>query len=124
MALDAGLPGPHVFVFRLLGKLNRATLQAAVDVMISQHEALRTQILQRGKPKAWQQISVVGAKTSLEVVTFQPPSGLYDVDDTEAGSMPAWIEEAVSSLQQRQIPINQAPLAAINLFEVCMIEWP
>ncbi len=127
MALEPAMQAPHVFVFRLLGSFDRATLQVAVNKMVVQHEALRTQILQRGRPNPWQHIVAASDAKSLDVVTVQPPSGLYDVDDTEAGSMPAWIDEAVVCVQQLQIPMNQAPLAAINLYEVtrsatCMLK--
>lgn len=119
LAQGARLPGPHVFVFRLLGTFVQAVLQEAINTMVSLHEALRTHIVQLGAARPWLRVDAASEGNALEAAVLQHPGGLYDVDDTEAGSMPGWIEEAVASLQQATIPLDKAPLAAINLYEVC-----
>ena len=112
------MPSPHVFVFRLLGTFVQAVLQEAINTMVSLHEALRTHIVQLGAARPWLRVEAASEGNALEAAVRQHPGGLYDVDDTEAGSMPGWIEEAVASLQQMTIPLDAAPLAAVNLYEV------
>ena len=119
LAQGSRMPGPHVFVFRLLGTFVQAVLQEAIDAMVSNHEALRTHIVQLGAARPQQRVEAASEDTALPAAVLQHPGGLYDVDDTEAGSMPGWIEDAVGSLQQMTIPLDKAPLAAITLYEVC-----
>ena len=118
--LAQGMQSPHIFVFRLLGGFDRQALQAAVDRMVSEHEALRTHVIQHAGAQPYQHVAAPADAAGLEVSIWQHPGGLYDVDDTEAGSMPGWIEEAVEGLQQLRMPLDMAPLAAINLYEVSM----
>ena len=118
LAQGSCMPGLHVFVFRLLGKIAQPVLQEAINNMVSKHEALRMHIVQLGAARPWQRIEAASEGAALTITVVQHPGGLYDTDDTEAGTMPGWIEDAVASFQQMTMSLEHAPLAAINLYEV------
>ena len=112
------MPGLHIFVFCLHGSLDQDLLQKAVNQMVRDHEALRTHIMQPGSARPWQQIRAASEGIALEATVIQHPGRPNGADEAEACSMPDWIEEAVISLQQLAIPVDKAPLAAINIYEV------
>ena len=115
LAQGPRMPGPHVFVFRLLGTVCWSTLQEAINMMVSQHEALRTHIMQPDAARPWQRITT---GVALEATIYQQPEQLADMYYTEAGSMPGWIGAAVADLQQLVMTLDKAPLAAIHVYEV------
>ena len=111
------MPGPHVFVFKLLGTVCQPSLQDAINMMVREHEALRTHIVQPDATKPWQRIT---SGAALEAAVYQHPDQLADICSTEAGSMPGWIRAIVADLQQLVMKLDKAPLAAVQIYEVCL----
>lgn len=115
------MPGPHVFVFRLNGSLDQGMLQKAINQVVRDHDALRTHIMQPGAARPQQQIRAASEDVALEAIVIKNPgrsNGADDTDVAEECSMSDWIEEALTSLHQLAIPVDKAPLAAVNIYEV------